>query len=243
MGKDGVGRLTCRYDHRFVDVHLVSQYSVVNSRMVCSAGSSSVQSRNFSPIHASRASGLERNTKPMVAGLVACSMAYAVPVAFHSSRRTRPSFSAEESLDSSSWEVGLLSMQKFTVEDRLVCWCGFVYRGFLTMDGFACLGLDTHDSRDPAAYIAALSDVAVSKAQFVHQLVHDTSGVDLAEVFAHGLGIGKSIPRQARNDEVILESLGRVLVSQEAQHGQELEKRARPTMDENHRNGVRCCRE
>ena len=46
---------------------------------------------------ASKARGFELNTNPMVLGLVACSIAYAVPVAFQSCHRLRPAFSVAES--------------------------------------------------------------------------------------------------------------------------------------------------
>jgi hypothetical protein len=42
--------LTCLYDHKLVWAHFVNQYSVTASRMVSIGGSTSVQSKNFSPI-------------------------------------------------------------------------------------------------------------------------------------------------------------------------------------------------
>ena len=87
------------------------------SRIVSRGGSASVQSRNFSPIlgllsvieswrkvgdgrvayHASRARGLEFKMKPIVLGLVACSIAYAVPDSFQSAHLLRPAFSTSDS--------------------------------------------------------------------------------------------------------------------------------------------------
>lgn len=112
FGEKKIAVLTCLYDQRLVCAHLVNQYRVTDSRMVSSGGSTSVQSKNFSPIlqniriaeklsgtathHARRATGFELNTKPMVLGLVACSIAYAVPVAFHFTQRSTPSCSILE---------------------------------------------------------------------------------------------------------------------------------------------------
>lgn len=73
----------------------MNQYKDKESRTVVMGRSSSVQSKNFSPIlspdrynatiiggktyHASRASGLEDRTKLIVEGRVACSREYALP--------------------------------------------------------------------------------------------------------------------------------------------------------------------
>ena len=50
----------------------------------------------------------------MVLGFVACSMAYAVPVAFQASQRLSPSFSISDSAESSTADAGRLIEQKFT---------------------------------------------------------------------------------------------------------------------------------
>lgn len=64
---------------------------------------------------ASNASGFELSTKPMVLGLVACSIAYAVPVASHSFQRVMPSRSMAES--SPLGFSGSAMPQKLTVNE------------------------------------------------------------------------------------------------------------------------------
>jgi hypothetical protein len=55
--------------------HPVNQYSVTDSKIASSGRSASVQSRNFSPIHASNARGLDDRARPIVDGFVACKSA------------------------------------------------------------------------------------------------------------------------------------------------------------------------
>jgi hypothetical protein len=77
----------------------VNQYSEILVSISSRIGSSSDHSRNFSPIHASSASGFELSTNPIVLGLVACSIAYADPRVDHASALSTARFSNAERED------------------------------------------------------------------------------------------------------------------------------------------------
>ena len=112
---------------------------MTDSRIVSRDGSSSVQSRNFSPIlgrchvrldivsreglvqiigthHDSRAIGLLASAKPIVLGRVACSSAYALPVLVNSAARLRP-ICSESVMVPRTW-AGSGMMQKLTYRSQ-----------------------------------------------------------------------------------------------------------------------------
>ena len=64
--------------------------------------------------HDSSAKGLLLRTKPIVLGFVACSRAYATPVAFQTSQRLSPSCSISDSAESFTADAGRLIEQKLT---------------------------------------------------------------------------------------------------------------------------------
>jgi hypothetical protein len=83
----------------------VNQYRETESRIASTCGSSSVHSRNFSPIQDSKARGDDEIVSPIVAVRVPCSWAYAEPEFLNAFPRRRL-LDSTEVREMDSWFFG-----------------------------------------------------------------------------------------------------------------------------------------